>query len=88
MGHLVGRGDFLDVFEESATLRKPVSVALRDGHRFEDRVRQVVTEDGEDFAVFELHGMLAVSSISDVTRAEPREETYAGKRSHHDHHNK
>jgi hypothetical protein len=80
MGHVVDRSDFLDVLEESAVLRRPVLVQLRDGHRFEDIARRVVTEDGEDYAVFEQHDSLPLSSISDCRRAVPREDTYAGKR--------
>jgi hypothetical protein len=80
MGHVVDRSDFLDVLEESATLRRPVEVQLKDGHRFEDIARQVVTQDGEDFAVFEAHESLPIRSISDCRRAEPLEPSYAGKR--------
>jgi Rho-binding antiterminator len=87
MGHLIERCDFLDVLEEAVTLRKPVSVELRDGTRFEDRVRDVVTEDGAEHAIFELHGTIPLSSISSTTRAEPRADSYAGKRVHsHDLH--
>ena len=80
MGHLVARCDVLDVLEEAAVVRKPILVELRDGHRFEDRVKDVVTQDGEDFAVFEFHAMTPVSSIKNARRAESREPTYAGKR--------
>jgi hypothetical protein len=80
MGHVVDRSDFLDMLEESATMRRPVEVQLRDGHRFEDIARQVVTQDGEDYAIFEQHDSLPVKSISDCRRASPIEPTYAGKR--------
>lgn len=80
MGHVVDRSDFLDVLEESATLRRPVEVHLRDGHRFEDIARQVVTQDGEEYAIFEQHASLPMKSISDCRRAAPVEPTYAGKR--------
>jgi transcriptional antiterminator Rof (Rho-off) len=80
MGHVVDRSDFLDVLEESATLRRPVEVHLRDGHRFEDIARQVVTQDGEEYAIFEQHASLPMKSISDCRRAAPVEPTYAGTR--------
>jgi Rho-binding antiterminator len=71
MGHRANRCDFLDVLEESAATHRAVSVALQDGSRFVDEVKDVVTEGGEDYAVFRAHDRVAVSDISDCTRSEP-----------------
>jgi Rho-binding antiterminator len=80
MGHVVERSDFVDMLEESVTTRRPVSVLLRDGRRFEDVVREVVTQDGDDFAIFEQHAATPIRTISDCSRAQPWEPTYSGKR--------
>ncbi|HET6281592.1 MAG TPA: hypothetical protein VFH73_11505 [Polyangia bacterium] len=79
MGHIVGACDFLDVLEESAVLRSAVLIELRNGAHFTDTVRDVVTEDGEDFALFHDHGRMPLHAISDARRAHPREATYEGK---------
>jgi Rho-binding antiterminator len=71
MGTKLDRCDFLDVLEEAAVLRRPVVVELREGTVFEDRVRDVVTEQGEDFAVFVDHARVPVSDIADCRRATP-----------------
>ena len=62
------RCDFLDVLEESVTIKKPVTVELKDGESFVDQVRNVITESGEDFVQFAEHGRVAVSRIA---RCEP-----------------
>ncbi len=59
------RCDFLDVLEEAAVLKKPVKVELRDGQRFVDHVKTVVTAAGEDFAEFEDHARIPVTQIAD-----------------------
>ncbi len=59
------RCDFLDVLEEAVVLKKPVKVELRDGQRFVDRVKDVVTAAGEDFAEFEDHARIPVTQIVD-----------------------
>jgi hypothetical protein len=71
MGHQVDRCDFIDLLEESAVTGLPVSVRLKNGTHFVDRVRDVITENGEDFAAFREHGRMPVSEIRDCTRAEP-----------------
>ena len=80
MAHLIEQCDFLDVLEESAVLKTPVSIELRGGGRFVDRVRDVVTEDGQDFALFVDHGRIALRSLSSATRAAPLLPSYDGKR--------
>lgn len=59
------RCDFLDVLEEAVVFKKPVKVELRDGQRFVDRVKNVVTAAGEDFAEFEDHARIPVTQIAD-----------------------
>jgi Rho-binding antiterminator len=76
MAHRVGRCDFLDVLEESATIRTPVAVELVEGLRFTDVVRDVSTRDGEDYATFRDHGEVAVSDIRSANRAVPLETGY------------
>jgi transcriptional antiterminator Rof (Rho-off) len=71
MGHQIDRCDFLDVLEEAAVLHRPVLVELREGTVFEDRVRDVVTELGEDFAIFVDHARVPVSDIAHCRRASP-----------------
>lgn len=59
-----GRCDFLDVLEEAARFKKPVMVELRDGLRFRANVQDVVTDGGEDYAVFDGRGRVPVSDIA------------------------
>jgi Rho-binding antiterminator len=49
-----------------------VSVHLREGEAFIDEVVDVVTEKGEDFAVFKSHERVPVGAILSVTRAQGR----------------
>jgi len=79
MGHIVEKCDFLDVLEEAAVLGTEVVVDLRDGGHFTDHVREVITEDGQDFALFKTHGRLGVHTMSDARRAAPRIDSYEGK---------
>ncbi|HLL01448.1 MAG TPA: hypothetical protein VK539_12735 [Myxococcaceae bacterium] len=66
----VGRCDFIDVLEEAVLRRRPVAVELRGGEAFIDQVVDVVTEQGDDFAVFQAHPRVPVGDILAVTRAE------------------
>lgn len=68
----IGRCDFIDVLEEAVLRRSPVAVELRDGTTFIDRVVDVVTESGKDWAVFAQHGRVLVTGIRAMTRAEVR----------------
>ncbi len=79
MSHNVERCDFIDMLEESATTRRTVIVTLRGGARYSDDVRDVVTEQGEDYALFREHGRVSVSDILDCVWSAPRESTYDGK---------
>jgi transcriptional antiterminator Rof (Rho-off) len=65
----VGRCSFIDVLEEAALRKTHVAVALRDGTAFIDKVKDVVTENHEDYAVFENHERVAVTEIEAATRA-------------------
>jgi hypothetical protein len=79
MGHQVGRCDFIDVLEESVATGRNVAVSLRGGQHFIDMVRDVVTQNGEDWAVFRDHAWVAVSDIEDCERAQPRDASYDQK---------
>ena len=65
----VGRCSFIDVLEEAALRGTLVAIALRDGTTFIDRVREVVTENHEDYAVFGSRERVAVTEIAAATRA-------------------
>jgi hypothetical protein len=79
MGHMLDRGDVLDVLEESARLKRPIYVELRGGSAFTDQARWVVSEDGEDWAVFRVYDTVPVSKISFCALTRVREATYSGK---------
>jgi hypothetical protein len=79
MTHNVERCDFIDMLEESAKMHRPVAVTLRGDTHFSDDVRDVVTEDGEDYALFRAHGRVAVTDILDCVWTSPREESYDSK---------
>jgi len=67
----VGRCSLIDVLEEAVLVARPVAVRLRSGETFLDAVTDVVTEGGDDFAVFRAHGRVSVGRIEALTRAEP-----------------
>jgi hypothetical protein len=67
----VGRCSFIDVLEEAVLVRRPVAVQLHSGETFIDRVVDVVTEGGDDFALFHAHPRVRVGDILAATRAEP-----------------
>jgi hypothetical protein len=79
MGHQAGPCEFLDVLEEAAVLGSAVHIQLKGGQSFDDSVRDVVTQDGADFAIFHAHGSVPLDDISDARRAQPLEATYDGK---------
>jgi len=58
------RCDVLDVLEEAVVIQKPVTVELRDGQRFVDRVKTVVTASGSDYVVFADHDRVPVAQIA------------------------
>ena len=65
----VGRCSFIDVLEEAALRKTHVAVALYDGTAFIDKVKDVQTENHEDYAVFATRGRVRVSAIEAATRA-------------------
>ena len=79
MSHQLDRSDVMDLLEEAITLKRPVSVVLRHGRHFVDRVRDLVSETDEDWAMFAAHGRVPVTDIADCARGAPIEPTYAGK---------
>lgn len=78
--HTFNRSDIIDMLEESAVSGRTIEVELRSDKKFVDHVREVVTRDGEDWAVFRAHEPVAVTHIHRCSRAEPWDTTYAGKR--------
>lgn len=66
----VERCDFIDVLEEAAVLRSAVTVRLKGGESFTDHVRDVITEHGEDYAIFRAHARVSVTEIGDASRLE------------------
>jgi hypothetical protein len=66
----VGRCSFIDVLEEAVLRHAPVAVQLREGGIFIDEVVDVITEDGDDFAIFKAHDRIPVGEIRAMTRAE------------------
>jgi Rho-binding antiterminator len=79
MGHLVERCDFIDMLEEAAKMHRPIAVTLRGDTHFSDDVRDVVTENGQDFVLFRDHGRVPVTEILDCVWTAPREESYDSK---------
>ena len=79
MGHRLDRGDVIDMLEESQMRGIPIEIQLRDGRKFEDRVKEIGKLDGEDVVVFADHEATQLRRISGVRRAWPVEHTYAGK---------
>jgi hypothetical protein len=79
MSHQVDRCDFIDMLEESAKLHRTLAVTLSGDRRFSDSVRDVVTEEGEDYALFRDHGRVPVREILDCAWTAPRPETYDSK---------
>ena len=71
--HSIGRCDILDVLEEAAIFRKPVQIDLHERSGFTARVRDVYTEDGEDYVIFEDHDRMSVSDISGCRSADERQ---------------
>ena len=80
MGHRLDVGDVIDMLEESALMRRPFVVHLRDGRIFVDRAQEIIKWAGEDHVVFKDHELTPVSMIHHIQRAWPPEYTYAGKR--------
>jgi hypothetical protein len=81
MGHQLDSCDIIDMLEEAVTTGRPVEVELKAEHKkFVDQVRDVVTESGEERAIFKHHDPVLVRDIHHCARAVPFEPTYAGKR--------
>jgi len=74
MSHQVERCDFIDMLEESAKTHRSIAVTLRGETHFADDVRDVVTEDGEDYALFRDHGRVPVREILDCVWTAPRQD--------------
>ena len=61
------RCDDIDVLEEAVTRRSRVRVITMDDRLFVDRVLDVITEGGRDFARFEREGNLPLDRIRRVS---------------------
>lgn len=68
----IDRCDILDVLEEAAIFRKCVRIDLHDRAGFTARVRDVYTENGEDYVIFEDRDRMSVSDISGCRTADER----------------
>ena len=79
MSHLVETCDFIDMFEESAKLHRPLVVTLSGGQHFEDTARDVVTEDGADYVLFRQHGRVRARDVLSCVWPAPRPERYDAK---------
>lgn len=79
MAHQLDTCDFLDVLEEAVTMGSEVEIDLRHGGQFTDRVRDVVTEGGQEIAVFKDHDRVPLHAIAGARRAQPRKQSYEGK---------
>lgn len=84
MAHLTESCDYLDVLEEAVTLKSGVLIDLRGGAQFTDEVRDVVTEDGQNVAVFAVHGRVPLHDIANARRALPRDDRYTVPLKHSD----
>lgn len=79
MSHQVERCDFIDMLEESAKFHRTIAVTLKANSRFSDKVRDVVTEDGTDYAIFHDHGRVPLSDILDCAWKEALPASYDSK---------
>jgi Rho-binding antiterminator len=79
MGHNIEPCDFIDMFEESEKLRRPVRVTVPGDKHFTDLVKQVVTEEGQDFVLFRDHGRIPVTDVLDCVFAEAPRQGYDSK---------
>jgi len=79
MGHQIESCDFVDMLEESAKLHRQIAVTLKGNTRFSDAVKDVVTEDGADYAIFKDHGRVPLTDILDCAWKEPLPASYDSK---------
>lgn len=80
MGHLMDRCDVIDVLESSVKLRAAITVELRDGGKFVDQAKDVVTEpDGPEWVQFRDHDRIIVDDIVFAAPVEPRSSSYDAK---------
>ncbi|HXI56981.1 MAG TPA: hypothetical protein VNO55_13030 [Polyangia bacterium] len=79
MSHNIDRCDFIDMFEESEKLRRPIRVTVPGDRHFTDLVKQVITEQGQDFVLFRDHGRIPVTDVLDCVFAEPPRQGYDTK---------
>jgi Rho-binding antiterminator len=63
----IGRCDFIDVLEEAATTHRKVDVELEGGGSRTTHIVDVVTHDGDDFAVFTGGDEVSVTRLESLT---------------------
>lgn len=71
MSHRLDRGDIIDMLEESILKHISVVVELDNNHTFEDRVKEIFADGGEDHVVFHQHETVALRKIHRTQRAVP-----------------
>jgi hypothetical protein len=77
---MLDRCDVLDLLEDSMRLKRELIVELKDGGRFVDEARDVVTDDDrEEWALFRSHEQVPVRHISFCAPAVAPEPSYRGK---------
>jgi hypothetical protein len=80
MGHLMDRCDVIDVLESSVKLQRAVTVELKNGRKFVDQAKDVVTEpDGPEWVQFRDHDRVIVDDIVFCTPADPPSSSYDAK---------
>jgi|GEM_PF-2763679 len=71
--HQLDRGDIIDMLEEAILKHLTVIVVLDNNHTFEDHVKEIVAQDGEDHVIFAQHETIALRKIYRTQRAKPPE---------------
>ena len=65
MSHRLDRGEMIDMLEESILKHIPVVVELDNNHTFEDRVKQIFADGGEDQVEVEALGLHAAAPATE-----------------------
>jgi transcriptional antiterminator Rof (Rho-off) len=80
MGHLLDRCDVIDVLESSVKLKRSVTVELKNGRKFVDQAKDVVTEpDGPEWVQFRDHDRVIVDDIVSCAPVDPPSSSYDAK---------
>ena len=80
MGHLMDRCDLIDVLEASVKLHRAVTVELKNGGKFVDQAKDVVTEaDSPEWVQFRDHDRIIVDDIVFCAPVDPPSSSYDAK---------